>query len=139
MRQAIGDAYQSQSAATKDPALLFRPHLVPMSRGIVASVAVPVVRPVDAAEARELYGTRYEGRPFVRLLEGEALPETRHVRGSNRCDLAIRVGAGGSMLLVYAAIDNLVKGAAGQAIQNCNVLMGWPEAAGLPLEGWPVA
>lgn len=119
--------------------LIMNPHLVPMARGIAATVTIPLDRPLDEAAARALFAARYSGTPFVRLLGGPALPETRHVRGSNRCDIAFRIVAGGTMLLVMSALDNLVKGAAGQAVQNLNRLMGWPEVAGLPQEAWPCA
>jgi N-acetyl-gamma-glutamyl-phosphate reductase len=136
----LGEMRQALSrAADFEPAIVFSPHLVPMARGIVASVAIPLARPVEEAEAAAIYATRYAAAPFVRLLEGEALPETRHVRGSNRCDIALRVAANGRLLLVFSAIDNLVKGAAGQAIQNWNRMQGWPETTGLPLAAWPVA
>lgn len=120
-------------------ALVFNPHLVPMARGIAANVAIPLSRAVTPEEAEALYAAATAERPFLRLLPtaGGALPETRHVKGSNRCDLALRVVAEGRMLVVFSAIDNLVKGAAGQAVQNMNRLMGWPEDAGLPREAWP--
>lgn len=130
MRQALGAA---------EGTVVFSPHLVPMARGIVADVAVPLARTVEAEEAERLYAARYAGATFVRVLEGEALPETRHVRGSNRCDLAVRVVSGGRLLLAFAALDNLVKGAAGQAIQNWNRTRGWPEETGLPVAAWACA
>jgi len=111
---------------------------VPMARGILASVAIPLGRSVESAAAQDLYAGRYARTPCVRVLESDMLPETRHVRGSNRCDVAVRVAAGGTVLLVFAAIDNLVKGAAGQAVQNWNRMQGWPETLGLPLDGWMV-
>jgi N-acetyl-gamma-glutamyl-phosphate reductase len=77
--------------------------------------------------------------PFVRLLDGDTLPETRHVRGSNDCHIALRVAAEGHLLLAFAAIDNLMKGAAGQAVQNWNRMWDWPEQTGLPLLGWACA
>ena len=142
MRQALrrarsGAAERPTGAGAGELPLVFNPHLVPMARGILASAAVPLSRPVEPAAAHELYARRYEHDACVRLLDGDRLPETRHVRGSNRCDLALRVVAGGRMLLVFAALDNLVKGAAGQAIQNWNGMQGWPETTGLSLAGWP--
>jgi N-acetyl-gamma-glutamyl-phosphate reductase len=128
-----------QVLGAPDGALIFSPHLVPMTRGIIANVAVPLRRAVDPGEALSLYATRYATSVFVRVLENGALPETRNVRGSNRCDLALRVVAGGRMLLVFAALDNLVKGAAGQAIQNWNRIQGWPEETGLPVAAWACA
>lgn len=120
-------------------AFVMNPHLVPMARGIVATVTIPLSGTIDEAAARALFAGRYEGSAFVRLLPDGALPETRHVRGSNRCDLAVRVVADGTMLLVVSVLDNLVKGAAGQAVQNLNHLMGWPDDTGLPREAWPCA
>ena len=119
--------------------MVFSPHLVPMARGIIADVAIPLATPMRAEDARAIYADRYAHEPFLRLLEGDALPATQHVRGSNRCDLALRVAAGGSLLLVYAALDNLIKGAAGQAIQNWNVMQGWSPALGLPRDAWTAA
>lgn len=121
------------------PAVVFNPHLVPMPRGILASLAIPLARRTSLEEAREIYTSRYAGKPFVNLMDGERLPETRHVLGSNRCDLALRVAAGGTMLLAFAAIDNLGKGAAGQAIQNWNRMQSWPDTTGLPRDGWTCA
>jgi N-acetyl-gamma-glutamyl-phosphate reductase len=132
MRQAIGR--ESPAAGAE---IVFNPHLVPMARGIVASVAVPLAAPLDLDSARAAYAARYADEPCVQLLDGDLLPETRHVRGSNRCDLAVRVAAGGRLLLVFAALDNLQKGAAGQAVQNWNRMQGWDETTGLSLAGWP--
>ena len=140
IRQEIGDrigagAGRSRGAQSIGP-VIFNPHLVPMSRGILASVALPMVCPMETDAVRSLYAGRYASSAFVRILEEDTLPETRHVRGSNRCDIAVRVAAGGRMLLVFSAIDNLVKGAAGQAIQNWNRMQGWPESTGLPIDGF---
>ncbi len=115
----------------------FVPHLAPMARGIVLTASVPLERPLTPAEAQELYAARYADETFVRVLEPGTWPETRAVRGSNRCDVAVTTLHGGTTLLATAAIDNLVKGASGQAIQNLNLLLGWPEAWGLPVHGTP--
>jgi len=123
-------------AQNVEPRLVFNPHLVPMARGIVANVSIPLAFDVSPAMAAELYQDRYCNSAFVRVIQGNGLPETRHVRGSNRCDLAIRVADAGRLLLVFAAIDNLVKGAAGQAVQNWNRMMGWPDTLGLPQDAW---
>jgi len=139
----MGEMLQAmRRAAEGTPSLVFNPHLVPMARGILATVALPLARKIDPEQARALYLSRYsrgDESGFVRVLETGQLPETRHVRGSNRCDLGLRVCGGGRQLLVFAALDNLVKGAAGQAIQNWNRAQGWPEATGLPLAGWTCA
>jgi N-acetyl-gamma-glutamyl-phosphate reductase len=129
---------QPEPAGAADIETVFNPHLVPMARGILATVAIPLARRTEPAAAQALYAERYAQTPCVRVLAGDMLPETRHVRGSNRCDLAVRVVANGTLLLVFAAIDNLGKGAAGQAVQNWNRMQGWPETLGLPLDGWMV-
>ena len=137
----ITQALRSHRPVTsrEEPPVVFSPHLVPMARGIIADVAIPLATPMRAEDARAIYADRYAHEPFLRLLEGDALPATQYVRGSNRCDLALRVAAGGSLLLVYAALDNLIKGAAGQAIQNWNVMQGWSPALGLPRDAWTAA
>ncbi|HWN80714.1 MAG TPA: N-acetyl-gamma-glutamyl-phosphate reductase [Candidatus Udaeobacter sp.] len=135
----LGEITQVLTQNGRMGTIVMNPHLVPMARGILASIAIPLTKPVDATLAQEIYASRYAGTTFVRLLEGDALPETRHVRGSNGCHIALRVAAEGRLLLVFAAIDNLLKGAAGQAIQNWNRMCGWPEDTGLPLMGWACA
>ena len=115
----------------------FVPHLVPMARGIVLTASVALDRAVAPEEARAAYVARYEDEPFVRVLAPGTWPETRTVRGSNRCDVAVTTLHGGTTLLATAALDNLVKGAAGQAIQNLNLMLGWPESTGLPVNGTP--
>jgi N-acetyl-gamma-glutamyl-phosphate reductase len=108
-----------------------------MARGILLTATVPLSRSVSPEEARAAYFERYADERFVRLLDPDEWPETRNVRGSNRCDVAVTTLHGGTTLLATAAIDNLVKGAAGQAVQNLNLMLGWPEDWGLPLHGNP--
>jgi len=115
----------------------FTPQLAPMARGILLTATAPLTRAVAPAEARRVYQERFEHEPFVRLLDEGAWPETRAVRASNRCDIAVTTLHGGRTLLATAALDNLVKGAAGQAIQNLNLMLGWPEITGLPRHGSP--
>jgi len=134
LRQVIGKA-----ANVTHPCVIFNPHLAPMNRGISASIALPLNQAISQAEVQVLFEQRYVEAPFVRVLCGDELPETRHVRGSNRCDIAVRVAANGKMLLVFSAIDNLIKGASGQAIQNWNIMQKWPETTGLSVEGWTYA
>ncbi|MBB4284797.1 N-acetyl-gamma-glutamyl-phosphate reductase [Roseospira goensis] len=112
----------------------FTPHLVPMNRGILSTIYVRTHANADAATLLSALTVRYKGEPFVRVLHGGALPHTRHVRGSNLCLIgAVDDRRPGHAILV-TAIDNLVKGAAGQAIQNMNVMLGRPETAGLALQ-----
>ncbi len=115
----------------------FAPQLVPMSRGILLTASAPLARAVTPEEARARYLERYDGEPFVRVLEPGVWPETRAVRGSNRCDVAVTTLHGGRTLFVASALDNLVKGAAGQAVQNLNLMLGWPEETGLTRSGAP--
>lgn len=114
----------------------FSPHLVPMARGLHATVYAMLSRPMSAIDLRALYESRYAGRPFVRIDEKQ--PSTKQVLGSNRCDIYISVDEKTQFAVICAAIDNLVKGAAGQAIQNMNIMFSLPEATGLPRNGvWP--
>jgi N-acetyl-gamma-glutamyl-phosphate reductase len=115
----------------------FAPQLAPMARGILLTANVTLDGTRTTEEVLELYRTRYADETFVRVLEPGQWPETRAVKGSNRCDVAVSVVHGGRTLLATAALDNLVKGAAGQAIQNLNLMLGWPEDWGLPVNGTP--
>jgi len=115
----------------------FAPQLAPMARGILLTANVPLSRPVTPEEAHAAYVERYADEKFVRVLAPGEWPETRAVRSSNRADVAVTTLHGGKTLLVAAAIDNLVKGASGQALQNLNLMLGWPEDWSLPIHGSP--
>jgi len=117
-----------RQAGGKDVGLTFVPHLVPMIRGILATVYARVTRETDF---QKLFETRYEGEAFVDVLPPGTQPETRWVRGSNHCRIAVHRPMGGDTLVVLAVEDNLVKGAAGQAVQNMNIAFGFPEGRGL--------
>ena len=106
----------------------FVPHLVPIDRGILETIYARLRPGVTAAAIEQALADAYEGSPFVRLT-GADLPEIKHVAHTNFCDIGFRVE--GSQLVMVACIDNLVKGAAGQAIQNFNVAFGFPETEGL--------
>lgn len=108
--------------------LTFVPHLTPMIRGIHATLYAKITREVDF---QELFENRYEGEPFVDVLPPNSHPETRSVRAANLCRIAIHRPQGGDVLVVLSVIDNLVKGAAGQAVQNMNIMFGFDECAGL--------
>ena len=118
-------------------AVAFVPQLAPMARGILLTATAPLKHEVDPDEAREAYLERYAGETFVRVLDPGVWPETRTVRNSNRADLTVTTVHGGRTLLATAAIDNLVKGAAGQALQNLNLMLDWPEHWALPVHGNP--
>jgi N-acetyl-gamma-glutamyl-phosphate reductase len=113
--------------------ITFTPHLVPMSRGILATLYATPKRLPENAEIQAVYARFYEKEPFVRLCPVEALPNTVAVRGSNYCDLAVRVDRRAGRLIVVSAIDNLTRGASGQAVCNMNLMLGFPETRGLEI------
>lgn len=125
----VPEIEQSLLEAGSRTSVAFVPHLVPMTRGILATCYVPLGVERSADEALDLFREAYGAAPFVRVLE--TLPETKATAGSNFCDLAVRAHPGGRMLVVVAAVDNLGKGAAGQAIQNMNLMYGLDETTGL--------
>jgi len=109
----------------------FTPHLTPMSRGILSTIYGRLSRSMSGREAYELYQDFYAGEPFVRVLPAGMLPATGMVTGSNHCDLGVVVDDRTGRVVVISAIDNLIKGAAGQAVQNMNIMFGLPEDTGL--------
>jgi len=117
-------------AARRDVGLTFVPHLVPMIRGIEATLYARL-RHKDADDLQDLFETRYRDEPFVDVMPAGSHPETRSVRGVNHCRLAVHRPLDGDMVVVSSVIDNLVKGAAGQAIQNMNLMFNLPETSGL--------
>ncbi len=118
-----------QQVTASTVGLTFVPHLTPMIRGIHATLYAELT--VEAADLQQLYETRYANEPFVDVLPMGSHPETRSVRGANTCRLSIHRPQGGKTLVVLSVIDNLVKGAAGQAVQNMNIMFGLPETSGL--------
>jgi N-acetyl-gamma-glutamyl-phosphate reductase len=121
---------QGLDAASASPVtLVFTPHLVPMIRGIHATL---YARLTDTnADLQALFEKRYAGEPFVDVMPAGSMPDTRSVRAANVCRIAVHRPQGSDMALVLAVEDNLVKGAAGQAIQNMNLMFGLPETTGL--------
>jgi N-acetyl-gamma-glutamyl-phosphate reductase len=117
-------------AVAEDLDLLFTPHLVPMRRGLAATTVVTLRETALESAVAETLEQAYGGAPFVKLT-GERIPATADVWGANRCDIGWRVS--GRQLVLFSVIDNLVKGAAGQAVQNMNLRFGLPETSGLPL------
>jgi N-acetyl-gamma-glutamyl-phosphate reductase len=110
--------------------LLFVPHLSPMDRGILSSIyARPTSPDVSADRIAEAYHQAYDDKPFVRVRDGEVLPATKYVAGTNFCDVGARVVKG--RVVLFGALDNVIKGASGQAIQNMNLMFGLDETAGL--------
>lgn len=122
------------SYAAGEPVLLnFTPHLVPMNRGILATEYASLKKPVTMEEVGRIYQEFYGGERFIRLLEPGTCPETRWVEGSNYVDIGFQIDARTGRIVMMGAIDNLVKGAAGQAVQNMNLMFGLPEYEGLDL------
>ncbi|MCB9727745.1 MAG: N-acetyl-gamma-glutamyl-phosphate reductase [Deltaproteobacteria bacterium] len=111
--------------------VVFSPHLVPMNRGMIATVHARLARPIAAAELQELYATRYADEPMVQMRQDA--PGTADVRCSNRAHVHVALDAERATVTAVAVIDNLMKGAAGQAVQAMNVALGLPEGLGLPL------
>ncbi len=115
-------------AAGKSVGLTFVPHLLPMIRGIEATLYGQLIESVDL---QTLFETRYKDEPFVDVMPAGSHPETRSVRGVNSCRIAVFQPQGGDTVVVTSVIDNLVKGAAGQAVQNMNLMFGLDEKTGL--------
>jgi len=118
-----------QRASATPVGLVFTPHLTPMIRGIHATLYARLTDP--GVDLQSLYEKRYAGEPFVDVMPAGSMPDTRSVRASNVCRIAVHRPQGGDMALILAVEDNLVKGAAGQAIQNMNLMCGLPETTGL--------
>jgi N-acetyl-gamma-glutamyl-phosphate reductase len=118
-------------AAGRPVAVTFTPHLVPMNRGILATIYVHLAPGADPEDLQTELERRYRDEPFVRVLPYRSLPATRHVRGSNLCLIAVHPGRVAGRAILLAVTDNLVKGASGQALQNMNLMLGLPETAGL--------
>lgn len=113
--------------------LTFMPHLTPMIRGILATLYAPVAagRQVSAEILQNLYQESYRNEPFVDLLPQGQFPATRNVKGANYCQISVNYLADNNRVVVLSAIDNLVKGASGQAVQIMNIMLGLPETTGL--------
>ena len=122
---------QLSYVAGKPVFISFTPHLVPMNRGILVTAYGSLARPVTTEEIKDIYEHYYGGEYFVRPLKPGMVPQTRWVEGSNFADIAFQVDERTHRLVMMGAIDNMVKGAAGQAIQNMNLMFGLPEDTGL--------
>jgi N-acetyl-gamma-glutamyl-phosphate reductase len=112
-------------------AITFTPHLVPMDRGILSTIYARPASKVTIEQLHELYQQSYRSEPFVRVLDKGSFPSTAYVRGSNFCDIGVALDQRTNRIIIVSAIDNLVKGASGQAVQNMNLVCGFPETSGL--------
>ncbi|MFO8112697.1 MAG: Asd/ArgC dimerization domain-containing protein, partial [Desulfosalsimonadaceae bacterium] len=132
----IGDWINPNTGA--DVNITFVPHLLPMNRGMETTIYANLSRDIADADIFACLAAYYAGRPFIRISETGRPPDTRNVRGTNYCDIAFVVDRDHRRLILMSAIDNLVKGAAGQAVQNMNIMLGLEETAGLDMTPFPV-
>ncbi|MBA3005709.1 MAG: N-acetyl-gamma-glutamyl-phosphate reductase [Proteobacteria bacterium] len=109
----------------------FTPHLLPISRGILSTIYAHLKPEVQQTDITQLYEKMYSQEPFVRVLPENTFPATQYVRGSNFCDIGFKIDTRTGRIIILSTIDNIVKGAAGQAIQNMNLMCGFAETAGL--------
>lgn len=117
--------------ARKEVNITFVPHLIPMDRGILTTLYVRMSKKMKTEELLNAFQECYEKEPFVRIYPVGRLPNTKDVRGSNFCDIGAVAHQTGNSAVIVTAIDNLVKGASGEAIQNMNLMLGYPETMGL--------
>lgn len=117
------------NVANEEINLIFTPHLVPMNRGILATCYANLSSKVNIEDVYKIYRNFYKDKPFIRIIDD--LPETRWVKGSNYCDIAIRIDERTNKIIVLSAIDNLMKGAASQAVQNMNIMYNLDETTGI--------
>jgi N-acetyl-gamma-glutamyl-phosphate reductase len=110
--------------------ILFVPHLAPLRKGMCSTILVPLSREATEVQIAALFQDAYGQSTFIGL-RGGTIPQTADVRGSNRCDIGWQIEGG--TLILFSALDNLMKGASGQAVQNMNIRLGFPESSGLPL------
>lgn len=120
-------------AAGQDIRIIFTPHLVPMNRGILVTGYANLAKSLSYEDVRAAYDKYYAAEPFIRILDQDVCPETRWVEGSNYVDINFKLDRRTNRIVVMGALDNIVKGAAGQAVQNMNLMFGLPETEGLEL------
>lgn len=133
---AVGHRHTAEIEQLSGRTVRFTPHLIPVARGIHATAHVPLTQSLSNADLRGLFTDFYREEPFVTIQDN--LPSTKQVQGSNRCAISVVADERCGFAVVCSVIDNLVKGMAGQAIQNMNLMAGISEVAGLPMDGvWP--
>jgi N-acetyl-gamma-glutamyl-phosphate reductase len=128
----LSEIEEQLSLAARTPIVMqFTPHLIPVNRGILTTLYFEPTGELSEQKIAACYKKVYGQEPFVRLLEGKSLPDTKNVVGTNAIEIAWRLDPRTGRLIVMSAIDNLVKGASGQAVQSMNIICGFPETAGL--------
>ena len=125
----LGEIAEQLQLSTNE--VTFTPHLLPIPRGILSTIYVHLKQPMQAAKIEICYRDFYKGKPFVRVFANPKLPEIQFSLNTNYCDLGFCLAPDGQRLVIISCEDNLIKGAAGQAVQNMNLMYGWPEEAGL--------
>lgn len=121
------------AAAGQTVKVTFTPHLLPISRGILSTVYASLAPGFTRDNIDDLYRLKYRHEPFIRLLPEDTFPATQYVRGSNFCDISYKIDPATGRIIVMSTIDNIVKGASGQAVQNMNIMCGFAETAGLEI------
>ncbi|MDP2645501.1 MAG: N-acetyl-gamma-glutamyl-phosphate reductase [Desulfobacterales bacterium] len=124
--------------ADRPVVMTFVPHLLPMTRGMESTIYAGLARKATAGDIRACIASYYAGRPFIRLCPEDRPPDTLHVKGTNYCDIGVKIDQKANRLILMSAIDNLVKGASGQAVQNMNIMLGFDETAGLGNGPFPI-
>ncbi len=119
--------------AQKKVTVTFVPHLIPMDRGILTTIYLVLTKKVKTEEILDIFQEHYQKEPFIRIYPKGKLPNTKDVRGSNYCDIGMKVNEADGRAVIVTAIDNLVKGASGEAVQNMNIMLGYPETMGLDM------
>ena len=119
MRQVLGEDFT------------FVPHLLPIQRGILVTVYARLAKKMERSSLLSLYQEFYQGEPFVQLLPEGSFPQIRSVQHSNFCQIGVHVDSTGTQAIIVGVIDNLGKGASGQAVQNMNIMFQWEETRGL--------
>ena len=119
------------NACGSDVKIVFVPHLVPLNRGILSTIYVKLAKKTNTEDLIKIYQEFYKDEPFVKVYENGALPEIKNVAHTNFCDIGLKVNEEKNIAVIVTAIDNLGKGAAGQALQNMNIMCGFTETAGL--------
>ena len=125
----LGEIAEQLAISTDE--ITFTPHLLPIPRGILSTIYVQLERPIEAAEIESCYREFYQGKKFVRVFPTPKLPEIQFSLNTNYCDLGFCLAPDGRRLVIVSCEDNLIKGAAGQAVQNMNLMYGWGEEEGL--------
>ena len=132
-KNAMGAKVSVSYASGEEVLINFTPHLVPMNRGILATSYAALKKKMSYEEVKAVYDKYYKDEYFVRVLEKDVYPETRWVEGSNFVDVNFKIDERTGRIIMMGAIDNVVKGAAGQAVQNMNIMFGLEENTGLKM------